>query len=873
MPDFFTRQELEKYTRVDSAATRDPRCLECGLHRGCHSPKMKHTGEGRLKCLVLAEAPAKDEDATGIQLKGDVGQYFRGKLRTHDLDLDRDFWKLNAVNCWPRDGKGSTRTPTKTEIEFCKPMVDKTIAELKPEYIWLMGGCALQSFYVGEFKQLQPTRWRGLCIPDQKTGACILPMFHPSYPRRGKHIDQNIVSQYDRDLKFAVDQFSFDRERISFENSNVICLYEFTAVISLLNKILQELPPFLFIDYETTGLKPYRSGHKIVSMSLCYSPETAYSFPMKYRSHWTIEEYVQIKKRIRQILKHPEIKKQSHNFKFEEIWGSEILGIYTAPWDWCSMNVAHILDNRNAFTSLNFQVYINFGILPYDKSIDKFKRGDGGEFNKIEELPLDELLEYGGRDSLYGFSLVKEQKRKITLNPQMKDAYDLFHKGLIEFASIEREGLNINEVAYDKGEKELIKKISNLETKIMESKEVKKFKEITNRTINLASNKDLGHLIYNILGAGKVTTMKNNLSTGKDALKIAGFPFTEDLLRLRKLEKVLNTYLAQFKKHVVNGKIHPSLNLHIPISYRSSSSDPNIQNVPVRDKEAEKYCRIGIIPSSGNKWLESDFKGIEVATSVCYHKDPTMIKYIKDDTTDMHRDTAMDLWKLPLGEITEVIRFFVKNDWVFAQFYGSWYKECAKYLWEDCKNLKTKSGVPLQEHLKDVGIKSFDDFIDHCKDVEHLFWNIRFKVYKKWKEENNALYRKQGYLETFLGFIFSGPMSFNEVCNYQIQGTAFHLLLWTLLEVAKAIREEKWRSKINTEIHDSMLTDCVPEEERILIEKINYIGTKKIREVFPWIIVPLKIDHSISPINGSWYDVGKESVDRPGRRGKEDVYS
>ncbi len=232
----------------------------------------------------------------------------------------------------------------------------------------------------------------------------------------------------------------------------------------------------------------------------------------------------------------------------------------------------------------------------------------------------------------------------------------------------------------------------------------------------------------------------------------------------------------------------------------------------------------------------------------------------------MHRDTAMDLWKLPLGEITKDIRFYAKNDWVFAEFYGSWYKVCAQYLWEDCRNLKTKSGVPLREHLRSIGIKSFGEFVEHCQDVERLFWDVRFKGYAQWKKDNNALYQKQGCLETFFGFIYSGPMSFNEVCNYQIQGTAFHLLLWTLLEVMKVAREEKWKSKMIGQIHDSMLNDLVPEEEKYIIKTINYIGTEKIREVFPWIVVPLQIDHEVSPIDGSWYDMGKETTARPARR-------
>jgi len=197
---------------------------------------------------------------------------------------------------------------------------------------------------------------------------------------------------------------------------------------------------------------------------------------------------------------------------------------------------------------------------------------------------------------------------------------------------------------------------------------------------------------------------------------------------------------------------------------------------------------------------------------------------------------------------------------VFAEFYGSWFKECARCLWADCINLKTKNRIPLKQHLIDKKINSLNAFIEHCKGVEQNFWNVRFKGYKQWKEENNVRYIKQGYLETFLGFVLSGLMTFNEVCNYQIQGTAFHLLLWTLIEVMRIKEEEKWESNIIGQIYDSMLIDCVPSEEKHITDTINYIGTVKIRAEFNWIIVPLKIDFAVSEIDGNWFDMKKKNT-------------
>ena len=870
MSDFFTRHELDSFASVESAKIEEPQCLQCGLYKNLKYPKMSYTGNGRKNCLIIAEAPAREEDAEGIQLIGEVGQYFRRKLRNYNLDLDEDFYKINAVNCWPRDYTGSTRTPTKSETEFCKPLVDKVIEELKPRYIWLMGGAAIESFYLREFKRVQPTRWRGLCIPDQKTNAWVFPLFHPSYSMRTENKDLNLVAQYDRDLKQAVEHLNYQQDVPSLQQERIHCLYSFIDVKKLLENFILNPPKFLYIDFETTGIKPYRAGHKIVCVSLCCSMNEVYSFPLLYRDHWTPKEYTQIKDKIRKILFTKEIKKQAHNLKFENIWAKEILNINTQPWDWCSMTASHILDNRRAFTSLKFQNYINFGILPYDKRISKYlETTDKEGFNKVEEVPLDELLEYCGKDSLYGFRLTLKQKQEFKKRKgKLINAYRFFHKGLIEFAHIENTGINVDEEYYEKTDKDLKERIESLKNKLLQGEEAKRFEKKKYRKIDLNSNKDLGTLIYDVLKADPVRTAKNNYSVNEDALKRSKLPFVSALLKLRSLEQTKNTFLSQFRRFAVNGKIHPTIDLHLTVSYRSASSQPNIQNIPVREEEIKNYCRKGVIPSKGNKFVESDFSGVEVCTSVCYHKDPNMIKYITDPKSDMHRDSAMDIWILPIEEITKDIRFYAKNDWTFAEFYGSYYKDCAKSLWEDCARLKTVSGVSVRQHLRDVKIRTLGDFTDHCQDVERKFWDVKFKVYKKWKEENNNLYRKQGYLESYMGFVYSGPMSFNEVCNYQIQGTAFHLLLWTMLELAKIRKEEKWKSKVIEETHDSMLHDTPPEEEEHLIKTINYIGTEKIREAFPWIIVPLSIEHESSLVDGSWAEMSKGYIEekRPARR-------
>jgi DNA polymerase I-like protein with 3'-5' exonuclease and polymerase domains len=153
------------------------------------------------------------------------------------------------------------------------------------------------------------------------------------------------------------------------------------------------------------------------------------------------------------------------------------------------------------------------------------------------------------------------------------------------------------------------------------------------------------------------------------------------------------------------------------------------------------------------------------------------------------------------------------------------------------------------------GIKTVKDFTDHCRLVEDKFWGKRFRVYKRWKDAINEEYRKTGCISTFLGFQFVGYMTRNECTNYQTQGTAFHMLLWTLIEVEKVAAEEDWESYIIGQIHDDIIHDYEEEELDHIIETINYIGTEKIKEMFPWISVPLEIEHEISGIDGNWAEM------------------
>lgn len=863
MEGFFTRDEIERNAvrRIDAESA----CLECGLYSKCRSPKMEFHGEGKLKCLLLAEAPGGKEDEYGMQLIGPTGDFFKNRLLKHRFYLKTDFWRLNAVNCRPTTVKGANRTPTTHEIDCCRPMVMDTIEKLKPKFIWPMGGIALESLFGQDFKRLAIGRWRGTFIPDQQYQCWIMPLYHPSYPNRDIS-NRNLNCFYDHDLKRALD-FIRKQTRLDFPiysdgKECVDTLTDYNMILSALRYINSE-SDIIHIDYETTGLKPYIPGHRIASVAITIK-DRVISFPYEYASFFTNKQRLHIKRGLRKIWKNENIRKVAHNAKFEHIWTTTILSAEPANWHWCTLQGAHIQDNRQAWPGLKFQTYINFGHRGWGKSVNKYLEAKDGPFNNVDKCPLSDLLLYGGLDVYWTRKLYEKQEEfyQDSNNAGLKFAFDLFNEGSIVLADVQNNGIHVDE-EYCHAEQERYKKrINVIEERISGSEEAKLFEKRTGRTLSLKdkdySDNDLRTLFYDILHFGpeaKEGEPPPPRKVDEETLRDFESEVADLVLKRRKFRKIEGTYLTQFIRETYYGIMYPWFDLIVPVSYRGSAHDPNFQNIPKRDEQAKKATRRAIIPSPGNKLLESDFSGIEVAINACYNQDPTLIADVTDPNQDMHRDTAADLWKIPIKEVEKKIRFYAKNQWVFPQFYGSWYMQCAKNLWRTAnrEKLKTNSGKLLLDIMRSKGISNYEQFEDHCKEVEKIFWQDRFKVYAQWKKDIQRTYQKQGYIETFLGFQFRTYMGRNECTNYPAQGTAFHILLWTLINVHKEFKRRGMKAKIIGQIHDSMLTDHPPEETEEIIKIIDYWGTKRTVETFKWISVPLKIDHELTGVNESWY--------------------
>jgi len=435
---------------------------------------------------------------------------------------------------------------------------------------------------------------------------------------------------------------------------------------------------------------------------------------------------------------------------------------------------------------------------------------------------------------------------------------ELLLRGSLALSKVEEVGIQLDMDFVRTQYKRTGKKIQWLEERFSETPVGKAWKERFGTKTKFGSDEQLSEVLFKVLRhiPAKVTE-HNRPSVDKESLMRIGIKeINEIFLPMRALKKVRNTYLAQFlRESDASGRIHPTFSLHVVRTYRSSSEGPNFQNNPVRDPELKKIVRKCFLPSKGNRLLEVDYSGIEVKISACYHKDPSMLEYLHDKSKDMHRDSAMDCYLLPAEEVTKMIRYCGKNKFVFPQFYGDYYKNCARNLWDaiDQYELHTASGIPLRKHLASKKILSYQDFEEWIRKVEERFWWEKFREYSEWKDRWWNTYVARGFFDTLTGFRCRGVMKRNEVINYPVQGAAFHCLLWSLIMIDRWIEERRLKSRIVGQIHDSILFDVVPEEFDELLENVNKIMTKQLKKVWKWIIVPLEIEAEACEVDQPWY--------------------
>lgn len=457
------------------------------------------------------------------------------------------------------------------------------------------------------------------------------------------------------------------------------------------------------------------------------------------------------------------------------------------------------------------------------------------------------------------------------MTPTTADAYELLHRGSLALARASHNGARVD-VGYLKQKRiEVDREMRALTKELKADKVWKVWKGRFGDGAKLGSRPQLAAVFYEELGLPvRERTEKGQPSTEESAFRGVPLPFVKSYFRLAKLAKVRSTYLDGILREVCGEYLHPDFNLHTVQTYRGSSSDINFQNIPVRDPEVGKLIRSGFIPRRGRRIVETDLSGAEVRVAYCYHLDPTMRAYLLDPKSDMHGDTACELFMLPPEFVREnaawakkTVRDWAKNRFVFPQFYGSVYFQCAPHLWEAVVPCKLPDGAALVEHLAARGVTGLGQcspkaspapgtFEQHVRRVEQSFWSDRFPVYTAWKERRLREYLERGHFDLATGFRCAGVYRRNQVINYPVQGAAFHVLLWSLVKLQDWLDRHGFKALIIGQIHDSIIADVPDDEVQDYLTAVRHFVTVACPRHWPWITIPLEIEAEVCEPGASW---------------------
>ena len=792
-------------------------CESCGLQGSCDSPKIKPYGRGDLEILIVAEAPGRDEDSAGRPLVGRSGRVLTQALDTLGIDMDRDCWRTNVVQCRPPEN----RKPTPQELQNCYPRLASQIRHFKPSLILSFGVTAHKVLLQPPFEP-QANAVRGKLFPSPFWNAWVGCLSHPSFVLHGgmEPVD------FTRDLKTVFEKFANAPASFpSLDETYIDTVINPKYLNTLIDQWSKEKTHTNF-DYETTQLSPYLEGGELLTCAIADSENHAVFLPLYQLGE---ADRRGMDEAIRRYLT-SDISKSIQNATFEFCWSMEILGVEPRNVIWDTMVGAHVVDERKLITNLEFQTFENWGT-DYKSGVD---RGD------IAGTDGGVLARYNGLDAITSLSLVGIQKRCMS-EPQ-RQAMDLFQRAVPAFARMKHTGIKVDMARLTAMQTEFGERAELLHHNIADLPEVKSFvRRLGGGEFNLRSNPQLQEFLFTHCEIAPIkATASGGASTDAESLAEilhadttpeCVVDFLEALAEIKKLEKMTGTYLGGYIKLAdANGLIHPDYNLHTTRTYRSSCSNPNFQNIPKRDPMQQQVRRV-FVPHVGDLFLEADYASAEVRVLGMYSHDANLIEYIRSGG-DMHATWASRIYDVPLeqyqGDVDKAQkaqRGEAKTSWVFPQFYGAWWKSCMASFPDVNKG------------------ESF------WRGLERDLW-AEFSGVRDWQRSVEVGYARNGFVEMFTGFRRHAPMGRNKIYNTSVQGTAFHLLLDALVRIDERLRGLGMRSRIVAQIHDSILIDVVQSELQDVADIAEELMTTKRFEWEGDILMEAEFD-----VGANWYDM------------------
>jgi len=807
------RQAPKPKKREEIVMSGDRGCDACPLQSTWErlgTPQMPMSGAAEADILALGEAPGEEEDERGEAFVGPSGRMLR-----HHIPMrlaDRVAYS-NASRCRPP----GNRTPTGHEMHCCSIHLENDIGNIRA--ILGLGGAPLSRF----FTEASITQMVGVRFPVEIGNQALwyYPTFHPSFLLHNggeKAREYPVFAASIKNFFAAVDGWKppvIEKPRAQ----DVICVYNEQEAYDLYHRL--EGP--IGLDLETEKLKPYMRNSRLLSGALSDGKLT-FAFPVNHpdaSNDWGAVLLLEAAAHHHWV---------AHNAAFELVWllwTARELGIDDLwrphPFD-DSMALGRLYHARNTLLDLGTMSRIILGT--------NVKRLTDVDARHIEVYRLDEILPYNGLDA---WGSVKIDQRIHSRKTILKDEYARLIGAIESTAYMEFNGLPVDRKAAEALKKEWGNVAVQKRAEAASIYEVRQFERERQQEFNIGNPDHVGVALVEF-GREELPRNKKSYATGEELLlplADKGHPLARCVLEYREAVKHDGTYIdpiLALKELHTDGLAHPSYTTMHVATFRTSSSDFNIQNLP---KRRHREFRKQIVAPEGHVLLSCDEGQIQGRLYGMASRDPVLCRSFIDKI-DIHSHwlgKLLDIYpqyldrlrvKLNLHDATEDVirkkgRDQIKTDFVFASFFGTTADNCA-----------IRTGIPLSV---------ISDLLDE-------FWG-RFHVAKRWLNARRAEYRDTGGVKTLNGQMRFGVMTGNEPVIQPIQNGEAMIILDCQNELQKMSLERDdpfLMPRIN--VHDD-LTFIVPEAPSQIDYYIDTIGEVMTKLRYRWQTVPLIVEPSV----------------------------
>ncbi len=536
------------------------------------------------------------------------------------------------------------------------------------------------------------------------------------------------------------------------------------------------------IDLETTS--PYPMWANIVGFSLSHTPSKAFYIPLAHQPEdlkqlplaWVLEQ-------IKPLLEDENLKKVGQNIKYEWIVLKKY-GIHLKGISFDTMIASYLLHPTKHNHNLNeiARQYL-------DRSLTEYKElvGTGEKALLFHQVDLQRAKDYSCEDAEVTLQLSQ------LLIPKLKEEglMDLFEQVEMPLVTVLAK-MEMNGVKIDV---DLLREFSKeIETHLLEKRE--RIYAMAGEVFNINSSQQLGRILFDKLKLPVIKKTKTGYSTDVEVLERLSLQhdLPLEVLGYRNLTKLKSTYIDALPKlvHPETGRIHTSYNQTVTATGRLSSSDPNLQNIPIRTEEGNRI-RQAFIPEKGWVMASADYSQIELRILAHLSQDETLIEAFQRDE-DIHARTASEMFGVPMDQVTPGMRREAKviN---FGIIYGMSAYGLSQQLGSDPKIAQTY----IDQYFKKYpGVQAY---------IEKTLEEVRQKGFV-----TTLLHRRR-----YLPEISSPTPSIRQgaermAINTPLQGTAADVIKLAMIRIQNRIEQEGFSTKMIMQVHDELVFE-VPEEE------------------------------------------------------------